>query len=294
MDSSIRISIKKGLKRFIFLLIGLMIISSLACSLPFEIVWKSSSEENEKTAQANTAIAELLVTKEPSTADDVSSDDDLSDEQAEENPSETPSATPEPTSTDTPVPENTRAEVLKNTNCRTGPKDIFDLIQIFSAGDMVDLLGENEEGTFWYVRDRENSEIECWVWKEYVSARGDTAYLPVFTPPPEPAPILNFAVSYKNTSGETTVTVYVRNTGNVPLQSYTATFKDTDTSETIVVSGNKFGNAAKVSVGNTGVISSSPFSASTIGHYLNVTVKACSEDGQGGKCYSGSTSFESK
>ena len=73
---------------------------------------------------------------------------------------------------------------MKNTNCRLGPKDVYDLIHIFSSGDMVDLLGKNDGGTFWYVKDRETGEIECWIWNEYADARGDISYLPVFTPPP--------------------------------------------------------------------------------------------------------------
>jgi histidinol dehydrogenase len=104
---------------------------------------------------------------------------------------------------------------------------------------------------------------------------------------------MNFVLTYKSTSGGTTVIVNVRNTGNVALQSYSATFTDTVTAETIIVSGNKFGNAAKVSVGNIGVVSSNPFSVSTIGHQIKATVKACSEDGQAGKCTSKTITFES-
>ncbi|MCJ7717073.1 MAG: hypothetical protein MUO54_11225, partial [Anaerolineales bacterium] len=113
-----------------------------------------------------------------------------------------------------------------------------------------------------------------------------------FTPPPVPAPIMNFVLSYKSTTGKK-IQVSVRNTGNVVLQSYTATYKDTVTSEVIVVSSNQFGSAAKISVGNTGVISSNPFSASTSDHQINVTVKACAQDGQSGKCLTNTISFKS-
>ena len=88
--------------------------------------------------------------------------------------------------------------------------------------------------------------------------------------------------------------VYVRNSGNVALQSYSATFKDTVTAESLVISGDKFGNSAKVSVGNQGIVTSPAFSASIIGHQINVTVKACSQDGISGKCYTSSTSFVSE
>jgi hypothetical protein len=277
----------------ILLIVCILLTASLACSLPFKIVWTGSGEENQETAQANAAIAELLTTKEPTAENLPDSGEDQAGQVEEQLPTETPSLTPSPTVTDTPKPERITGQISNNTNCRLGPKDVFELIHIFLAGDEVELLGKNQEGTFWYVRDQDGGDIECWIWNEYATAQGNTGDLPVFTPPPEPAPIMNFVLSYKNTSGETNITVNVRNTGNVALQSYTATFKDSSTSETLVVSSNKFGTAAKVSVGNIGAISSGPFSASTIGHQIKVTVKACSEDGQTGKCYSSSINFES-
>jgi hypothetical protein len=278
----------------VFLSILILLFSTISCSLPFKIVWTGTGAENEKTAQADAAIAELLITKEPETEADADDELDLSSSTAENIASETPSLTPSPQATETPEPATLTAEITKNTNCRIGPKDVFELIHIFVAGDKVDLLGKNEEDSFWFVKDQEENGYDCWIWNEYATTSGDTDLLPVFTPPPEPAPIMNFVVSYKATTGETVITVYVRNTGNVALQSYSATFKDTQTSELLAVSGNKFGNAAKVSVGNTGVVSSPSFSASTIGHQINVSVKACSLDGLSGKCYTVSTSFESK
>jgi len=278
----------------IFISILILLISTLSCSLPFKIVWTGDAEENEKTAQANIAIAELLITKEPKIDDDSDDEGDVTSPTEEGPPVETPSLTPSPTATVTPEPEVLTAEITNNTNCRLGPKDVFELIHIFVAGDQVDLLGKNQNESFWFVKDKNEEGYNCWLWNKYATTEGDTDLLPVFTPPPEPAPIMNFAVVYKNTIEETVVAVYVRNSGNVALQSYSATFMDTITAESLVISGNKFGNAAKVSVGNQGIVKSPAFSASTIGHQINVTVKACSQDGISGKCYTSSTSFESK
>ena len=274
----------------LFSSILILVISTLSCSLPFKIVWTGGAEENEKTAQANTAIAEMLITKEPI----IDEEGDAASPTEESQPEVTPSLTPSPTATVTPEPKVLTAEITSNTNCRLGPKDVFELIHIFVAGDQVDLLGKNQAESFWFVKDQNGEGYKCWLWTEYARTEGNTDLLPVFTPPPEPAPIMNFAVVYKSTSGETVVAVYVRNTGNVALQSYSATFKDTVTAESFVVSGNKFGNAAKVSVGNQGIVTSPTFSASTIGHQINVSVKACSQDGMTGKCYDSSTSFESE
>jgi len=279
---------------FIFITILILVISTLSCSLPFIVVWTGDADENEKTAQANTAIAELLITQETKIDEDTDDEGDVISPTEESQPTETPSLTPSPTATVTPEPEVLTAEIKNNTNCRLGPKDVFELIHIFVAGDQVDLLGKNEAESFWFVKDQNGEGYKCWLWNEYATTDGNTDLLPVFTPPPEPAPIMNFAVVYMNTTGETVVRVYVRNTGNVALQSFSATFKDTVTGESLVVSGNKFGNAAKVSVGNQGIVTSPAFSASTIGHQINVSVKACSQDGNTGKCYTSSTSFESE
>jgi hypothetical protein len=122
-----------------------------------------------------------------------------------------------------------------------------------------------------------------------------TESLPVFTPPPDPPPLLNFVLSYNTTTtGGTKVSVNVVNTGNLALQSYSATFTDTVTAESVVVSSNSFRSAAKISVGNTGVVNSSAFSASTVGHQIKATIKACSKDGQSGKCVTSAINFKSK
>ena len=158
----------------------------------------------------------------------------------------------------------------------------------------MDMLGKNEEGTFYYVVDQESGTIKCWIWKEYTTPEGNVAKLPVFTPPPSPVPVFTFVLSYNSTTGKTKVHVYVQNTGNVPLQSWSATFKDENTGETLTGSGDKFGNSAKVSVGNTGVISSKEFSASTIGHQMKVNAKICTEDALLGKCTSKVLNFKSQ
>jgi uncharacterized protein YgiM (DUF1202 family) len=265
---------------------------SLACNLPFRIVWIGSDEFNQlETIQAKSEIAKSEESYQP--GDDSDSGASEESEGDDHTPEETPSPTSSPTTTFTPTPEQVVGKLSKNTNCREGPKDVYPLIHIFKKGENVKLLGKNQEETFWYIQNQDGS-IECWMWNEYTNTEGNTESIPVFTPPPSPVPFLNFALSYKNTTGETTVNVYLRNTGNMPLESYSATFKDTDTSETLTKSNNQFGSMARVSVGNTTTISSGNFSASTVGHNMKVTVKACSADGQSGKCQTVSINFASQ
>jgi hypothetical protein len=274
--------------RLVILISLILLIISLACNLPFKVVWTGGVEDGQESSEQEDSSVDQDVNVESDEGDD----GEESEDDAE--PSDTPSSSLTPTYTFTPEPETISGHISKATNCRLGPKDIYELIHIFKKGTKVDLLGRNEAGSFYYVVDQESGKIECWIWKEYTTPEGNVADLPVFTPPPSPIPFLNFVLSYNSTTGETKVHVYVQNTGNVPLQSWSATFKDTDTGETLTGSADKFGNAAKVSVGNTGVISSGKFSASTIGHQMKANVKACSGDGLTGKCKSVVLNFESK
>ena len=277
----------------IFLFMFIVLTITLACNLPFQIIWTGSSEDNQQAPdEAKTAVVERLTAEAPKVEESSNLGGEDTAQTEEKLPTETPSPSPSPTVTLTPTPEQVTAFINKNTNCRIGPKDVFELIHIFVNGDRVDLLGKNQDETFWYVKDQDGGSIECWIWTEYADLEGSTENVPVFTPPPVPAPIMNFVLSYKSTTGKK-IQVSVRNTGNVVLQSYTATYKDTVTSEVIVVSSNQFGSAAKISVGNTGNITSDPFSASTSDHQINVTVKACSQDGQSGKCLANTISFKS-
>ncbi len=279
----------------VFLILILFLVLTLACSLPFRIIWNGSDADNQqKTIDANSTLLQTLAANTSNTEQETDPEEEEAAPTEEELPSEIPTFTTSPTITDTPAPEKVTAILSNNTNCRLGPKDVFELIHIFLKGDNVDLLGKNAEGTFWYVQDQDTGTIQCWLWSEYASPIGVIENLPVFTPPPAPLPVLNYVASYKDTTGQTTVIVNVRNTGNVALQSYSTTFKDTVTSETVAVAGNKFGNAAKVSVGNIGVISSPVFSTSTIGHLMTASIKCCSADGQGGTCKTITINFESK
>ena len=272
---------KSKIVRLLVLFSLILVIVSLACNLPFKIVWTGGSDEEQESSE--------LVKPSGDEDADTGSDETEADEDSSEGevvPSDTPSSSPSPTFTFTPEPDTVTGYISKATNCRLGPKDIYELIHIFKKGTFVDMLGKNEAGSFYYVVDQESGTIKCWIWKEYTTPEGNAADLPVFTPPPSPIPFLKFSLSYNSTTGETKVHVYVQNTGNVPLQSWSATFKDTNTGESLTSSGDVFGNAAKVSVGNTGVVSSKKFSASTVGHQMKANVKVCTEDGQLGKCTS--------
>lgn len=282
----------KDKKSLSFLLVMLAIlIVTLSCSLPFKIVWTGGDDVDQPSAEqtdSNESNQDLI------TPDKDTDDKQVTEEVHTGTPSPTPSPTLSPTVQLTPTLGQIFGTVKKNTNCRSGPKDNYDLVHVLKKGDTLTILGKNEEDTFWYVKWQNGEVVECWMWNEYVSSDGASEHLPILTPPPSPVPVLAFVLSYKNTNGETTVNVYLRNSGNIPLASYSATFKDTVTGEVLTKLSNSFGSMAGVSAGNITTISSPGFSASTIGHNMMVSIKACTQDNQSGKCSTISTTFESK
>jgi hypothetical protein len=267
------------------------VIISLACALPFKFVWTGGSETDQKASDQTKTEANDASAASKDQGEEGEEGDSVESDQVV--PSETPTETPSATDTLTPTLEPAIANVEQNINCRVGPKDVYDLVHIFGKGDVVNILGKNEAETFWYVEDQGGGSIQCWLWREYTNTEGATKDVPVFTPPPEPPPVMNFVLTYKG-SGARIANVYIQNTGNLPLQSHTSTFKDTVTGELLTITSNTLGSAAKISAGNTGVISSPKFSADPTGHQIKVTIKACSVDGQTGKCLSKNISFVSK
>ncbi|MGB2963289.1 MAG: hypothetical protein WBB69_04815 [Anaerolineales bacterium] len=281
-------------KRIFYAVLVIVILTAagLACNVPIEALSSVDPGDNQRaTDLVETAIVKSLTARAPVKGSD--GDAGGEDGSAESKPPTatfTPSATPSPTVTYTPTPEQRTGYISGNTNCRFGPGDVYDLIHIFLAGDMVDLIGKNEEETFWYIQAQEG--INCWLWGKYVTPEGDTTSLKILTPPPTPTPVLDFTIAFKKESANY-ITVNIKNTGNLTLESYTATFKDLTTSETLTHSKNKFDSSIiRITPGKTADLTSLQFSASTSGHKIKVTIKICTEDSQSGSCTTRAATFQ--
>lgn len=111
-------------------------------------------------------------------------------------PTETPEAsttpTPSLTPTITPTPQPF-AELSRDTNCRTGPLRVYDLITTVLRGERVDIVGKNAQGTYWFVVAPDSPDRGCWMWGRYAQVSGDTGFVPVFTPPPTPTPAYDWS-----------------------------------------------------------------------------------------------------
>lgn len=107
------------------------------------------------------------------------------------------SATPEFTATPqfTATPENTatpsvpQVSVTTNTNCRTGPGVVYDLLGGLNIGQFAEVVGKNSSTGYWIIKLPGSSTI-CWLFPQHATVSGNTANLPEYPVPPTPTPSL--------------------------------------------------------------------------------------------------------
>lgn len=107
--------------------------------------------------------------------------------QATEIPSSTPLPTDTPTITPTSTPTVPMVTVSVNTNCRTGPGVVYDLIGGLLVGEEAVVVGKYSAGNYWIINNPDSSGT-CWLWGQYATVTGNIDGLPEYTPPPTPTP----------------------------------------------------------------------------------------------------------
>ncbi len=263
----------------------LVLIVSLACIIPVRM--SPVEEQDQGTVQRTADLTLTAVALGKITATEPA-----------ETPTVTPSSTPTSTPTITPTP-TPWVNISGNTNCRFGPGDVYDLIKIYLAGDQALLLGKDAEEHFWYIQDLEQDNLYCWLWGHYATPVGDTASLPVFTPPPSPTPSLNFSIAYEGSdcgAGSCWLWFSITNTGGIPQESVKTYAKNTVTSADATYKSNVFQTAVAgpdISIANFGatVYTHSGQLPNPTGDKVNVNITACSLDGQSGVCLTKSLSI---
>ena len=186
------------------IMIIILLLSSSACA--------PRLQDQDETPATESAPTEEVVPDNPVSPADTSQPDPLT-------PTPSPTASPLPTLTFTPMP---LANITGNTNCRTGPGSVYDLLHTYLSGNQVQLLGKSPDGFFWYTRDQDGINPDCWLWGKYATPVGDTALLPVFTPPPTPTPSPDFEITYVHAdvaAGSWYLFVEIENTGSVAWDS---------------------------------------------------------------------------
>ncbi|MBC8503831.1 MAG: hypothetical protein ISR58_22235 [Anaerolineales bacterium] len=202
---------------------------------------------------------------------------------------------------ETPTPEFPVVSVSENTNCRTGPGQVYELIGALLVDEETEIVAKDSTETFWYVRNPDRDGY-CWLWAYYATTSGNTAALPVFTPPPTPtftpSPTLEpkFSANYDHfdqCGAVWHITFRIVNDGGLAFSSVTTTTTDNDTNETVNYTSDIFENyktcildsaVNDLAPGESGFTSSGSFSNNPDNHQVIATVRLCSEDGLLGTC----------
>lgn len=84
-----------------------------------------------------------------------------------------------------PTEELPIATAILDANCRRGPAIVYGVVGFLLEDQQALLRGRNPDGGWWWIVLPSNG-VQCWISSSTVSTTGDTAALPVLTPPPPP------------------------------------------------------------------------------------------------------------
>ena len=264
---------------FCFLTIVGFVLS--ACNLP------GGSSGTEPSAPIESATPTIAITIE-STATLTG--------QATETPTVTTTETPirEPSATSTP--EAPKAEVVRETNCRVGPAGNYDLVATYQDGQMLEVVAKDLGAGYWFVRNPENLDEQCYLLANNVTISGDTSALPKFTPQPSPTAAPYFNVDFKKfdtCKGNDFAIFVVENIGSVPFRSAYIRVTDQRVDKSVEQALNAFDqfvgcvlakNIAPLDPGATGYLTSPPFLWNARGNKLQAVIMLCTEKDLKGTC----------
>jgi len=232
-----------------------------------------------------------------------------------ESPTLTPSQTLTATLTVTPTQSIPEISVSVPTNCRNGPGKVYRMEGALLVGEVAQVYGRDPTGNYWYIRNPDSTNNFCWVWGEYATLTGSTAFLPVYTPPPTPTPTFtpkptftptpspNFDAAYSglDTCVGWWVEIELQNTGTIPFESMGITVEDTVTNVVLANYVDDFTNLNGCTVANTRdtfgvgktrIISAPAFNYDPSGHKIRTTIILCSDDSQSGTCVTKTINFK--
>lgn len=156
------------------LIIGCILILGLsACNMP--------SQAPNPQGQAESAVTATLLALTLSSPNNQPADADI--------PSGTPFPSETPTSTPTFTPSVPMVTVSVNTNCRTGPGMMYDLIGALLIGEEAVVVGKYSAGNYWIINNPDASGT-CWLWGQYATVSGNTNGLTDYPAPPTPTPTM--------------------------------------------------------------------------------------------------------
>ena len=215
-------------------------------------------------------------------------------------PTETPASKPSSTVT----PEPPMAEVVRETNCRTGPAGNYDLVATYQVGQILEVAARDLGAGYWFVRNPEKPEDECYLLAQNIKISGDTSALPKFTPQPSPTAAPYFNVDFKKfdtCEGDDFAIFTVENVGSVPFRSAYIRVTDQRVDRSVEQVLNAFDqfvgcvlakNIAPLGPGANGFVTSPRFSWNARGNRLTAVIMLCTEKDLKGTCVTQTLAFE--
>lgn len=209
-----------------------------------------------------------------------------------------------PTETPTPTFEPVLADVMKETTCRTGPGNHYDLLATFQAGEKLTVLARDLGGGFIFVSNPDNPDAPCYILANNVRITGELSVLPQYTSLPSPTASPNFTATFKKfdlCKGNVFAQFVIQNVGSVPFRSAYIRVTNPKNNEVAEKAVDAFDlytgciiakNIAPLDPGATGYLSSELFKLDPRGNKLRVVIQACTEKGLKGTCIN--TGFEIK
>ncbi|MGB8981168.1 MAG: hypothetical protein WCC12_04780 [Anaerolineales bacterium] len=270
------------MRRIFFQLPGLLITMALvlsACNLPGRRAAPETSTASPVAAVEATATQTLPAEVIPTGT-----------------PTLTPTQTriPKPSATSTPEPP--AAEVVRESNCRTGPGGIYKLVATYQVGQLLDVVARDLGGGYWFVQNPEKPEEQCFLLAQNIRISGETTALPKYTPPPSPTAPPYFNLSFKKfdtCEGVDFAVFTVENVGSVPFRSAYIKVTNYKANKSVEQALNAFDlkvrcvlakNIAPLNPGGTGYVYSPPFKWSGRGQTLRAVIMICTEKNLKGTC----------
>lgn len=68
-------------------------------------------------------------------------------------------------------------------NCRFGPEVSYAIVGFLVLGRQAEIIGRNEDSSWWYVRNPSDPSTSCWLSAQFVDTVGDVQSLPVVNSP---------------------------------------------------------------------------------------------------------------
>jgi len=227
-------------------------------------------------------------------------------------PAETPTPVSAATETATPEPSATPteiipiAEVLRESNCRTGPAGAYTLVATYQVGKQLNIVARDLGGGFVYVQDPENPQDQCYILQSNLKISGETAALPQFTPPPSPTSAPNFTVEFWKfgTCKDFYVAHFtVVNTGSAQFRSAYVKVTDQKKQQSVEQSLNAFDlykgcivakNIAPLTPGSTGYVQSAYYKWDPRPNKQIAIIMLCTDQNLKGTCVTKTLEFKNR